>query len=165
MLDVIIINAFSEEIETKIITNNNNGATIIHTYGQTGKLLKEEIILYSGRYKTTYFDENENPQYGIIKTATGSFGIIYYDQEKSPLFKYWEYNENDRIIQFYSTELIPIGKIIIKMKNGERKIYWEDEKKINYIIIILNIILLAVYTVLILRYKINNNEMKVNKMK
>jgi hypothetical protein len=105
----------------------SDGTTIIHAYDESGRLVQEDLILKSGRHKTTYFDSEEKPKYGVVTTGTGSFGLMYYDKMKSPLFKFWDYGNNDTIIQFYSINLEPIGKIRILLSGGERKVFWEDE--------------------------------------
>jgi hypothetical protein len=126
----------------------SDGTTIIHAYDETGRLLQEDLILKSGRHKTTFFDSHGKPKYGVVTTGTGSFGLMYYDEMKSPLFKFWDHGNNDTVIQFYSINLEPIGKIKMLLSGGERKVFWEDEHGRNAlrsaIIILSAVIALAV---------------------
>ena len=134
----------SQEQQHRTTRVLNDGTTIIHTYDESHRLYQEDIILKSGRHKTTYFDAEEKPKYGVVMTGTGSFGLMYYDQTISPLFKFWDYGNNDTIIQFFSSNSEPMRIIRMSTFKGERKIKWEDEKwhfNIGLVIIILSSLL------------------------
>lgn len=131
LIFLLITNAVlnsQEQIKKKTQTLND-GTTIIKLYNETNNLAQEDIILRSGRHKTTYFDDKGKPKYGVIRTGTGSFGLMYYNQEKAPLFKFWDYSENDKIIQFYSSNFEPMEKIVLLTSNGERRIVLENKKQ------------------------------------
>ncbi len=127
------LHLYSSEQQQRTTRVMSDGTTIIHTYDELGKLCQEDLILKSGRHKTTFLDAEEKPKYGVVTTGTGSFGLMYYDKMKSPLFKFWDHGNDDTIIQFYSVNMEPIGKIRMSLSNGERRINWEDEKRQNYI--------------------------------
>ncbi|MBI9055953.1 MAG: hypothetical protein JEY96_19180 [Bacteroidales bacterium] len=75
---------FSEREQTEKIKVLEDGTTIINTYNNVNKHIKEEIILRNGRYKTTFFDIDEQPQYCSLYTCNGAFGLIYYEQLLTP---------------------------------------------------------------------------------
>jgi hypothetical protein len=114
-----------ESMTTRVL---EDGTTITHTFNKSREIIREDIILKSGRHKTTYFDAEGKPKYGVVMTGTGSFGLMYYDQEKAPLFKFYDYGNNDTIIQFYSADFEQIGRIRMAIFDGERKIIFEEEK-------------------------------------
>ena len=107
----------------------DDGTTIIHTFDESHVLIREDIILRSGRHKATYFDAEGNPRYGVVTTGTGAFGLMYYDQADAPLFKFWDYGNNDTIIQLYSTDLEPIGRVRLAVSGGDRTAVWETEER------------------------------------
>ncbi len=115
----------NEYTTTKVL---GDGTTITHRYNEFDEIIREDIVLYSGRHKATFFDEGQ-PKYGVVTTGTGSFGLMYYDRKGgAPLFKFWEYADKETMIQFYSTNLTPIGSIRLDTVEGERVVRWEGEE-------------------------------------
>lgn len=112
-----------EAIATSVLAD---GTTIIQAFGANELLRREEIILRNGRHKTTYFDSSGEPKYGIVSTGTGAFGMMYYDQEDAPLFKFWDYGGHDYLIQIYSTTFERIESVRIGDDDGERVVRRDD---------------------------------------
>ncbi len=104
-----------------------DGTTILETRDETDRLLREEVVLRNGRHKTTYFDGRGDPHYSVVTTGTGSFGIMYYEESEAPLFKFWHYGNDEKIIQFHSDTFDLIGSIEIQTDNAERRVVWSEE--------------------------------------
>ncbi|MBI9109183.1 MAG: hypothetical protein JEZ04_20730 [Spirochaetales bacterium] len=125
MVSFFLILFFSIAIDEAIaedIQILEDGTTIIHTYDDLQKMIKEEIILRSGRHKTTFFDSEEKPKYGVVYTGTGAFGLMYYDKSEAPLFKFFDYGNNDRQLYFLSNDFDKIGTVQFQSENNERSI-------------------------------------------
>ncbi len=117
--------------ETKKIVVLEDGTTIINTYNNIGKHIKEEIILRNGRHKTTFFDLDEQPKYGVLYTGSGAFGLMYYDQSMAPLFKFYDYGNDDIEIYFLSKDFEKIDTIKLYTENGKRKIDIKKDEAID----------------------------------
>lgn len=123
----------SENKKTQVL---ENGTTFIHTFNSLNMLEKEEIILKSGRHKITFYDMNEQPQYGVVHTGTGSFGLMYYDEAAAPLFKFFDYKNGNKQLYILSENFKKIYTIDFYIKNNKRMIHIQNEnKKYNFIII------------------------------
>lgn len=106
----------------------DDGTTIIEVRDETGRLIRDEVVLRNGRHKKTYFDDGGDPQYSVVATGTGSFGIMYYDEAEAPLFKFWHHGDGEKIIQFHSRTFDLIGSIEIETDGAERRIVWNEER-------------------------------------
>ncbi len=113
-----------ERATTRIL---DDGTTIVRTLDSHGRIVREEVILSNGRHKTTYFDQHGDPKYAVVYTATGSFGMMYYEQADAPLFKFWDHGNHDYRIQTYSETFEKIGALRINSINGARTVAWEPQ--------------------------------------
>lgn len=118
--------AASLEINTRMTRVLEDGTTIIQSFDEGNRLTREEIVLRSGRHKTTYFDAEGRPQWGVVFTGTGSFGLMYYDQASAPLFKFFDHGNNDTVMDFFSVDNRKIESVRIVTSNGERRIIREE---------------------------------------
>lgn len=106
----------------------DDGTTIIHTYNDIKKLIKEEIVLRNGRHKITYYNSYEQPLYGVLYSGTGTFGLMYYDQTEAPLFKFFDYGKDDRQLHFLSSDFEKIGTVFFHSENDKRSIRIQEPK-------------------------------------
>ncbi len=113
----------------ELVRNLDDGTVIVQHIGEDGRINREEVILSNGRHKTTHFNQDGDPLYAVVATATGSFGMMYYDQADSPVFKFWDHGTRGYRVQAYSTTLEEIGAIDIQTRNGERTVSWDAQDR------------------------------------
>ena len=150
----LLFSTFIITSESKEIQVLKNGTTFIYTYNSLDMLVKEEIILKSGRHKTTFYDMNEQPQYGVVYTGTGSFGLMYYEETAAPLFKFFDYGNGNKQLYVLSNDFEKICTVNFYTENNKRKIHIEGVNEAYNLAIIVQIFLWGMIVGLFLLRKI-----------
>lgn len=132
ILVVVLIPMQMLVAEAREITRElDDGTIIVQSFDADERLVREEIFLSNGRHKSTFFNQYGTPQYALVSTASGSFGMMYYDQADAPVFKFWDHGNHDYLIQTYSAGFEKIGAIGIESINGERKVTWTPQEGVG----------------------------------